>query len=446
MESEADELLYGGAAGGGKTYLMCGLAATRHERSILFRRESTQLTEIEDVLEEWAVRSNRNQHRFYLPGGRVAECGYVQREHDWKKYKGRPHDLVAFDELTDFSRSLYRTLIIWARTTAPGQRVRVIGATNPPVTAEQAWVIEEWAPWLDRNFDDPAEPGELRWYVYDEQDELMWLRSGEPVEVAGEMRDPKSRTFIPAKIDDNPALLATGYKQQLDALPEELRRAFKLGEFTVHNLSDPFQVIPTEWVLAAQARWKEGRSIERIEALAVDPSRGGKDDTVLAAREGARLEELIVEPGKRVPDGPAVAALIAETLGDEQARVIIDVIGIGSSVYDSCEANAMDVQAFNAAERSDYTDNTGKLRFVNQRAEWYWRLREALDPDTGDDLELPPDDKLLRQLCAHHWKLTVRGVQIESKDDVRKKLGESPDRADAVMMAFVEPDLQLYIV
>ena len=71
----------------------------------------------------------------------------------------------------------------------------------------------------------------------------------------------------------------------------------------------------------------------------------------------------------------------------------------------------------------------------NVRAEAYWGLREALDPVKGDNLTLPDDPELLADLVAPHWKLSASGIQIESKDEIKARLGRSPDCGDAVVLA-----------
>jgi len=62
-------------------------------------------------------------------------------------------------------------------------------------------------------------------------------------------------------------------------------------------------------------------------------------------------------------------------------------------------------------------------------------MREALDPINGDDMALPPDSQLMSDLVAPMWRLTPQGVQIESKEDIKKRLGRSPDKGDAVVIA-----------
>jgi hypothetical protein len=87
------------------------------------------------------------------------------------------------------------------------------------------------------------------------------------------------------------------------------------------------------------------------------------------------------------------------------------------------------------ASRSEATDKSGKLKFINLRAEIYWKLREALDPSTGENLALPPDPLLLQDLTAPQWSLTVSGIKVESKDDIKKRIGRSTDSGDAVALA-----------
>jgi hypothetical protein len=259
--SPADELYYGGAAGGGKSDLLLGLAIIAHQTSIIFRRELAQLTGPTGLIERSRQiigqqgRYNGQEHSWReLPGGRSLQFGAMQYERDKARYQGRPRDFTAFDELSEFSESQYRFSIAWTRTTIPGQRCRVVGAGNPPTHSDGQWVIEYWAPWLSEHHPNPAAPGELRWFATVDG-ETIECNSGEPIEHNGEVITPKSRTFIPARVEDNAYLFDTGYVSQLQALPEPLRTQMLYGDFTVGLEDDPWQVIPTAWVRAAQRRW-----------------------------------------------------------------------------------------------------------------------------------------------------------------------------------------------
>jgi len=91
--------------------------------------------------------------------------------------------------------------------------------------------------------------------------------------------------------------------------------------------------------------------------------------------------------------------------------------------------------AVNFAMKSPEKDQTGNLKFVNVRAAGWWRMREALAPERIPHVALPPDTRLAADLCAPRYALTARGIQVEDKDDIRKRLGRSPDRGDAVVLA-----------
>ena len=225
--SPADEVFYGGAAGGGKTDLAIGCAIELHKRSLILRRESTQLRGIidrsRDILNGTSAKINEIAGIWRdVPGDRQIELSGCKNEDDKRKFQGRPHDLLVFDEASEFLESQVVFIIGWARTEDPEQQVRVLSTGNPPTSAEGRWIVKRFAPWLDDTFPDKAEPGELRYVaVIDGQEE--WVKDGAQFEYGGETITPKSRTFIPARVTDNPYYMATGYVSQLQLLPEPLR-------------------------------------------------------------------------------------------------------------------------------------------------------------------------------------------------------------------------------
>lgn len=450
VESEADELFFGGGGGGGKTDLILGLAITHHRSSIIFRREFSQFRGPEGIIERSRQivgmngRLNENLYIWRgLPGGRAIEFGAVQHEDHKNRYKGRAHDLKAFDELPEFTETQYRFLNIWLRTAIPGQRTRVVGTGNPPTTAEGQWVLKYWGPWLDPHHPNPAKPGELRWFaVLDGKD--VEVAGPEPIVFKGQTIGPRSRTFIPAKVEDNPYYMRTGYADVLDNLPEPLRSQMRFGNFQAAQGDHTWQIIPTAWVRAAQLRWtSEPPPGIPLTAVGVDPSRGGDAEFVIAKRHAQWLAPLERHPGALMPDGPTGAAAIVKTIGgDREVPVQIDIIGsAGSSVYDQAKILGVNAFGLNGSEASPALDKSGRLGFFNKRAEWHWRLREALDPTSGQDIALPPDPQLLADLCAPRWKVTPRGIQVEPKDDIVKRIGRSPDRGEAVIYAVAHESL-----
>jgi hypothetical protein len=298
------------------------------------------------------------------------------------------------------------------------------------------WIVDRYAPWLDPSYHDPAAPGELRWYAMVDGAEIE-VPGPEPFEHAGEIITPQSRTFIPAKVEDNPFYLASGYKAQLQSLPEPLRSQMLRGDFSAGVGDDPWQVIPSDWVRMAQARWEQrGAPTTAMTAVGLDAARGGQDRTVFAPLYGSNyIGEPIAYPGTMTPTGDAAAALcLAWITGEPQVNV--DVIGIGASVFDALSVTYPNVVGVNFAEGTDATDASNHLSFANVRAHAYWSLREALDPQAGYDVALPPGREILAELTAAKWKVSGRSVQVEPKADIVKRLGRSPDKADAIVLAW----------
>lgn len=445
LESAADELYYGGAAGGGKTDLLLGCALTQHRKGAIFRRVNPNMDEIIDRSIEIVGSDeayNRAMRVWRLPNCRL-EFESCQYESDKAKQQGRARDFYGFDEITEFTKTQYQFIIGWNRTTDRKQRCRVIVTGNPPLDADGAWVLESWGPWLDPDHPDQAEPGELRWYYHDRENNLVWLKSPEPVDVDGVTSVPRSRTFIPAKLDDNPHLAADGrYLSMLNSMPEPLRTRLRDGDFRAAAGVDPWQVIPTEWVRQAQRRWVEMEQPKgAADCVGVDVARGGADRTAVVGRWGRWFGRPQLWPGAMTTDGPTVAGLVQQT-HSMVTRIHVDVIGVGSSAYDSLAAMypSQSVMPVSVAMASSYTDRSGKLRMRNLRAELLWRLRDALDPDYGEALALPPGNEVLSDLCSARYRVMAGGVvEVESKEDIRSRLGRSPDVGDALLLAHYRP-------
>jgi len=438
-ESHADITGYGGAAGGGKSMLAIGLAVTRHRRSIIFRREAEQVRDLWDKLGRTCGihgRSNENLLVWRgLPGGRWVRLAGVKNEGDWRKYQGHAHDLYAFDEATEFSEAQVRTLIAWNRTEVPGQRCRVVLAFNPPTTTEGEWIIDFFAPWLDETHANPAEPGELRWYaVVDGQD--VEREDGSPFEYKGETITPLSRTFFPARLDDNPYLAETGYRATLQNVPEPLRSQLLYGDFTIGLADDEWQVVPTGWVREAQDRWTpDGGRGKPVTALGIDLAQGGADQTVIVRRHGHWFSLPETIPGREVPEANVNAEHVKRALA-WGGVANIDADGIGAATFYLVQAtHSALVRAYHGGAATDVTDASGVLSFQNVRAAAYWRLREALDPSSIDPVALPPGRELRAELCAARYIPEGNTIKLEKKEHIKQRLGRSPDLADAVVMA-----------
>ena len=204
-------------------------------------------------------------------------------------------------------------------------------------------------------------------------------------------------------------------------------------------------VIPLSWVEASNERWlawMDNEDEEEFlewdkseEAIGCDPARFGDDKTVIA-----RMKKFILTSLERMAkyDTMAVANYVADIDVLKDKAVAVDVIGLGAGVVDRLREKGHPVFGVNVSEASNWTDISGELFFADLRSALWWMLREYLDPDMprGFHINLPPDDDLTTELISPSWDETGRGViKVESKTQIRKRLGRSTDSADATILA-----------
>ena len=217
MLSEAEELLYGGAAGGGKSYALRAWGVTYcmvypGARVVLFRRtypelEDTHLKSIQVEIPTSVANYSSGSYELTFPNGSIFMFRHCEKEDDVRKYDTAEFDAMLFDELTAFSQFQYTYLTSRCRSTKnwwPGPRFR--SATNPGHVGH-AWVKDRWK----INKVDPYE---------------VWTG---PASEGG-----MTRQFIPAKIADNPSL-NDDYVKTIRALPAEEYRAKALGDWNVFS-------------------------------------------------------------------------------------------------------------------------------------------------------------------------------------------------------------------
>jgi predicted phage terminase large subunit-like protein len=235
MASDVDEVLLGGAAGGGKSSAEIALPLRwcNHPRfrALILRREMTQLQDLLDKADDLypreypGVRWRGDENSYTFPSGAVVRFGHCKDSDDWEKYAGWEMHLLCFDELTHFLFKQYREITKRVRSSVP-ELPRYVRSASNPGSVGHAWVFKRWAPWLDpecvledwtatlraaagavrevRGTGLPARPGlppaaggQALWVVQTPQGERF---SSTPVE--GFPR----RTFVPSKLTDNPRL------------------------------------------------------------------------------------------------------------------------------------------------------------------------------------------------------------------------------------------------
>jgi len=206
-----------------------------------------------------------------------------------------------------------------------------------------------------------------------------------------------------------------------------------LGEFP---MASEFGLIPSNWILAAQDRAKNTISASEEKRIGVDVARSGNDSTVFLFREGPAVRD--IEAYRDINTMETTGRLIrfVEKHQVPWTDVLIDVIGIGAGVVDRLREQGHLASGVNFGVVA-----LDKDRYRNIRAECYWRVREALNPESQKPLAIPKAFiKLATELVAIEWFVSSSGkTQVEPKENIKKRLGHSPDHADALALSYAPP-------
>ncbi len=384
-------VLYGGAVGGGKSAWLCnegiqlsldypgnvGFLA-RHEL-VSFRR--TTLLTLEEFLPTGIVQKhNKSEQEITLVNGsRIMYGGLGDDQKAIERLKSMNLGWFGIDQAEETTEGHFFMLGSRLRLMLPGIRYKGLLTANP----EPGWVRERW---ITISYPD--------------------------------------HVFIPDLPNDNP-YLPPDYESTLRLLygnNEALIKALLEGNWDVTTSGD-FQVA---YSLIRAATQRQLPKLGQC-ALGVDVARFGDDETVVIVRHGlavTRIESWTHQ------DTTWTSGKVAEIAREEQAGAIyVDEIGLGAGVLDPLQANhfnAIGVISSEAAGRPDI--------YANRRAELYSQLASHF---AEGSIAIPDHPKLTSQLSSirfkfdrHHHKI------IESKDDMRKRNGHSPDYADALMLAF----------
>lgn len=219
-----------------------------------------------------------------------------------------------------------------------------------------------------------------------------------------------------------------------------------LGRFPENS---PNSLISLSDIRAAQERWSDvewdNPSATCVIELGVDVG-GGANKNVICRRQDTRAK--VVLDNSQPDTMQTLSATLAEIETCGAASAKIDAIGIGHGASDRAKEMAVDQALLNTnkplAQRAAKITGIEVGRtaedsehFVNLRAEGYWRIRELFKQ--GLIAIDPRDHQLAAQLSGIRWKYSAGRIQVESKDDMRKRKMPSPDRADALMLAFLTP-------
>ena len=229
--------------------------------------------------------------------------------------------------------------------------------------------------------------------------------------------------------------------------PEDLFRKKVLGQFP--KVSDDI-LIPAQWLELAHQRWEQvnGREPLRqeIRMLGVDVAGMGRDCTCFVERKGAWVSEFRAHNSGGSADHMKIAGQIAAYRRRQiEAYVSIDTIGEGAGVYSRCiEVDEKDYiisckysEAAKGHNGKPLTDVTGQYEFINMRAYLFWCVRDWLNPKNDTGAMLPPDTQFDEEATEIKWSFRSDGrIFIEPKEDIKERLGRSPDKFDALANTF----------
>lgn len=403
---DAQYILYGGAVGGGKSIYLVNDALRQclgwsGNRVGLFRWEfsnfkaTTYQTMKHYILEvpNLVIYHNQQEHLVRLCNGSEIVYGGIKPSSaatgdPMASIKSLELGAVYIDELTDVPEEVYRFLCsrvgrIKCRNMATGEMEfppkRVACSSNP----QMGWIK---ARWIDKKLPNHA--------------------------------------FIPSSVRDN-YRLPPGYA-------DDLREMWKDSPDWIEQFLDgnweaviDFESILRADLLAEAVR----RNVEPGEPCeyGVDVGAYGDDQSVVVRRRGMKAELIWEARQQSTMVTVNQVAMLADR--DDPSAIKIDSIGVGQGVFDRLDEMGYPVVPIIGGERPNDS------RFLNKRAEMYWTFRKLLEAGKPD---LPDHSKMLNELGMIRYirAISDRKIQVEGKKEIKKRLGHSPDYADAVVYAF----------
>jgi hypothetical protein len=388
------KVLYGGARGGGKSYLGCRYAvelAEKHPgiRGYLCRAEAatfkrtTLVTLLDNVgllgRRGWSIHTS-DQYLMHDNGSRLDFGGLAGNE-DRDKLKSMELTFGFVDEASDVDPISARTLEASCR--------------RQPVFADLSFVLYTSNPepcWLQADFIDLPTPG---------------------------------RAYVPALPADNPYLDPhyVEHLQETYAGMPELIEAYLHGSWGAIGSLDT--VFPPA-LLAMACRSEGEETAER--QWGVDVARFGDDHTVVWERVGTTRARMLACWAKQ--DTRTTSDKIALLYGAAERKprtIAVDDIGVGGGVTDNLRAAGLPARGVNVGEAAKASG-----KFTNKRAELAWHLRTVLEAGGA----LPDDVSLRTELAAIKWFVRGGKITVIPKDEIKRSLGRSPDLADALILAY----------
>lgn len=245
LTSNADIVIYGGSAGGGKTFGLLieplrHITKTKGFGAVIFRRETPQITNEGGLLDESkklyypigaTLRESPKIEWVFPPFNNRIQFHHLQYESDCQSFDGAQICFIGFDQLEHFTEYQFFYMFSRNRSTC-GVRPYIRATANPDA---DSWLSRFISWWIDQDTGYPIEErsGIVRWFIRDGS-EIIWADTREEL-LEEYQREPKSVTFIPAKLSDNPILEKANpeYRSNLQALSYIEQERLLLGNWKI---------------------------------------------------------------------------------------------------------------------------------------------------------------------------------------------------------------------
>jgi len=396
----AKYVLFGGAMSGGKSWYLCAEAITQAmkypgNRLVIIRKEltvlrRTTLVTFLTICPPQAIK-NYNQSRLeieFINGSVLLFMeADVAKDPLLNKIKGLEIGWFGIDESNEIHKSVYdllKTRLRWIlpNGTKPSYEGRL--TSNP----ENCWLIP------------------------------TFIQSSNPDEV-----------YIQSLTTDNHEENGDYVRNLKDAFKDS-PNLLKKYLFADWSLTDSInQLIPSE-AIANAAEWLNGRGRT---ALGIDVARYGNDNTVFVLIEDGNVELVESYPQTSITEVITRAIQLITDYQISPECVGIDAVGVGAGVVDNLKQQGYEVVELQGGARPEETDSAETFKPFNLRSQMYWELRKSL---IAGEIGSLTDEALKTELQAIKYEIcSDRTVKVVGKEIIKKTLGKSPDRADALAYA-----------
>jgi phage terminase large subunit len=396
IDSNINQVLYGGSAGSGKSFLGCDWQIKRRlkyagTRGLIGRSELKRLKQ--STLKTFFERANSlglvpdkhftyNQQDSYIRftnGSEILlmDLADLPSDPEFQRFGSIEITDYFVDEVTEVSKRCIEILHSRCRFKMPNDRPKGLMTCNP----SKGWIYND--------FYLAFKNGTIR----------------------------SDRTFIQALPTDNPEI-SPAYLESLSKLHEYDRKRLLEGNWEYDDDSDKlFQT-------SDLARCFRKEIIEGQKYITADIARFGEDRTIIIVWQGMTITKIVELRKRSVTEVSDTILQLAKDNGVITKNILCDEDGVGGGVVDQLRC----VGFVNGSKATD-------SRYINKKSECYYKLAQIIE-NNGLTIFDGPRDTIIEELemIKRHKADSDGRLQVTPKDEIKKRSGKSPDYADAIMM------------